>query len=560
MEPGILYGLCALTMMVIANVLRIKCMVRKEWSLPLIVLLVSVAVFASIPLLLLFPVLWAYRELVKTYLKLKHGSKFVGLITGADVIYTCGEHEKSIITILFMLKCSNTQKPEDVYDHFKGSIFKAAFSNIRELQAFRSGVKRCGGYSYMCKEDVTVDDCVRKMEVMKCERDKLSENELKTLLHNCISEKFPKNNTLFMDTFVGTQPVVWNGCSDKNVHYYPALVRLHHAMCDGFAVTQIFAVMGDKSKEADERSKTAYFEKLNQGSIREMVLNYFVMSLCTMIFTPSELLLKVIFKKPKPNILRGPELSGVDVLSMKTDDGQYYKRIKKIKSVLSGVGFADIVLTALSASLKDYFQNHSSYHPKSISVVVPFLSKASIIPQLPIGQLTPCDISLKNSFAMLTFDLPLFLGDNNNQLCLMQRLHEVKKQSKRAYNSIGNKILYFLSHFLIQFLPLPILTKLHDKLHWSAIISVLPGPPQTSIADNNAEIENIVFWAPLLSGMGINVSILSYANKMQLGLKVDKALIQNEEDAQGILDGVFKYIDLFEEEISLGKSKLVQVF
>uniref|UniRef100_A0A1Y1N136 O-acyltransferase WSD1 C-terminal domain-containing protein n=1 Tax=Photinus pyralis TaxID=7054 RepID=A0A1Y1N136_PHOPY len=549
MEVAAILLTCTFVLLTITNIVRVKYVVRSKWSLPVIVLLTPVAVFASILLLPLLSVFWVYRELIRLYLIMKWRSKFVGLIKGADVIYTCGPHEKSVMTILFMLECSTARKPEDVYQDFKGAVFKALFSDPLKLPEFRSVVKRCGGYSYLCNGNVTVDECVKKMKVVKCERKELNEDELRVLLQNCVAEEFPRNNTLFMDSFVGTQPVEWSGYTKTNVSYYPALVRIHHAICDGFAVTQMFAAMSDKPKNADESRKTLYNENLKQGSRMKSVAYYFLLFWTTIIFNSSEVLLKFLLDKPKPNILRGGRLTGIEMLSMKTDAGAYYKRIKAIKNSLDEVGFADVVLTAFSASLKDHFRKQSSHHPESISIVVPFLPKATTIPLLPIGELMPHDISLQNSFAMLTFDLPLFIDDAS----LSFRLRAVQRERERAYNSIGNKILYFTSHFLMQVLPLPILTMVHDKLHWSAVLSILPGPLKASIANGSAEIENIVFWPPLLTGIGVSVSILSYANKMQLGLKFDKALMGNEEDALDILDGVFKYIDLFTEEINLYK-------
>jgi hypothetical protein len=44
--------------------------------------------------------------------------------------------------------------------------------------------------------------------------------------------------------------------------------------------------------------------------------------------------------------------------------------------------------------------------------------------------------------------------------------------------------------------------------------------------------------------------VLSYDNRFQIGLTVDKALLLEQKDAQAIVDGVFKYILKLHQNIS----------
>lgn len=46
------------------------------------------------------------------------------------------------------------------------------------------------------------------------------------------------------------------------------------------------------------------------------------------------------------------------------------------------------------------------------------------------------------------------------------------------------------------------------------------------------------------------MSILTYDNRLQLGLIADKNLITHESEAKGILDGIYKYLDELESEVN----------
>lgn len=95
--------------------------------------------------------------------------------------------------------------------------------------------------------------------------------------------------------------------------------------------------------------------------------------------------------------------------------------------------------------------------------------------------------------------------------------------------------------FLTELLPESALSSLTESVHSTMTISNLPGPQVVTYV-NGYRISNLTFWLPHRGSTGIGISILSYGNKLQLGLIADRAVISNQRDAQSILDNTVEEI------------------
>lgn len=116
--------------------------------------------------------------------------------------------------------------------------------------------------------------------------------------------------------------------------------------------------------------------------------------------------------------------------------------------------------------------------------------------------------------------------------------------------------------YLPALLPASALDNFVASPHCTLAVSNLPGP-QIATKVKGFNISNIVFWLPnrgstglfllkknliqtwynlLLYFIGIGVSVLSYANKLQIGIIVDKAIIDNCEDANFLLENTIEEI------------------
>lgn len=97
------------------------------------------------------------------------------------------------------------------------------------------------------------------------------------------------------------------------------------------------------------------------------------------------------------------------------------------------------------------------------------------------------------------------------------------------------QVNYWIMSFMTSLLPEKALTSLTESVHSTIAVSNLPGP-QTVTYINGHRISNLTFWLPHRGSTGIGISILSYGCKLHLGLIADRAVIQNRNDAQRILD------------------------
>lgn len=89
-------------------------------------------------------------------------------------------------------------------------------------------------------------------------------------------------------------------------------------------------------------------------------------------------------------------------------------------------------------------------------------------------------------------------------------------------------------------LPQPIL-KHCLKTNSTLVLSNMPGT--NKVYFEQGAIEDIMFWVPNRFLIGIGFSLLTYGGRFQLGLIVDKSIIDSEEEVNHILDDVFRNLD-----------------
>ncbi|KAB0796469.1 hypothetical protein PPYR_10530 [Photinus pyralis] len=544
-SPFIYLAVCAFLVMVVANVRRIHMETYGKWSIVVLAAMVSVSIiFLWIPLHIALIVLWMYREIIRAYLKLKHGSEFFGIIGGSDVLYLTGDHEKNAMSILMIVE-SNA---EDIYEIYKSVVDRSFFANPSKFPELHCVVRQFGGYFYKVKASPTVEECVKKMEEVSCEGDKISKDEFKQLMNKCCNEKLPKGNTLFWDSYIGVQPLDWNSEPNSSARHYPVVFRLHHAIGDGFVATQLLSILVDRIPYESQDPMHTYLNKVKSDPPLAIIFHKIAVTLYAIVYSISAILLYLL-NKGSNNPMQGSKRSNVDVITMKVDKGDSVRRIKQIKSTVGHTGFANILLTAISATLQQYFEFHAKC-PERINVIVPFLRKAASLSKIPLGQLDASDISFHNNFILLILGLPLIVGDNHD-VSLTKRLEAVNKAIANSSKSATNTIMYFWSHIGIQVLPIPIFGQVNDAPQSNAIVSVLPGPGQASLADGRMPIRNVMSWIPLAGGVGMSMCVITYNEGLNVTLRVDKEIISDEKVAQSILNGIFEKLDLFEKELKI---------
>ncbi|WP_420643539.1 WS/DGAT/MGAT family O-acyltransferase [Candidatus Leptofilum sp.] len=197
--------------------------------------------------------------------------------------------------------------------------------------------------------------------------------------------------------------------------------------------------------------------------------------------------------------------------------------VKKIKNV-TGSTVNDVLVSAMTGGLRRYM-----------------LSKGANVEGLnfraavPVNLRTPEQMGeLGNKFGIVFLSLPVGIGDP------LERLHEVHKRmvelknSKEAPVALGILSAMGMSPNELQ----GTLVRLFGS-KTTAVMTNVPGPPMPLYLAGQ-KIEGLMFWVPQSGRVSLGISILSYANKVFLGVATDAGLVP---DPNEIMEGFYTEFD-----------------
>lgn len=202
--------------------------------------------------------------------------------------------------------------------------------------------------------------------------------------------------------------------------------------------------------------------------------------------------------------------------------------VKLLKRQFDGGRFSNILLAALSKSLKDFCEKRHLDVPKEMTVVIPArLQNSREDPQL----------KMENKFSVALQTLPIdtqTIGD---------RISKIRRFSDVVVASPDYIINFWMMTVVSAIFPDWILKVIMNSKHATMAVSNLPGP-SSSIKINGHEFENVGFFIPNIGQTAVGVTILSYNNKLHFGIMADEAAIKNEEDLGEILQGMKREIEV----------------
>ncbi|GLV46586.1 hypothetical protein CBL_13343 [Carabus blaptoides fortunei] len=247
------------------------------------------------------------------------------------------------------------------------------------------------------------------------------------------------------------------------------------------------------------------------------------------------------------NIIHGADLTGDKVIVWSTEKEDFHAlhAVKQIKSKFPQSSFNDILLTALSESLYNYFKQNTDQIPPSLTVVVPERRQTIFATEHHGLEIN----SMQNRFSVGMLYLPLLPQTGcERKSSALERLQEVRQQTTFLKNASDYQINYWLMRVIVKILPESMLRAMLYSTHSTLVMSNIIGPKKVTICDG-LSVNDIVFWIPHRGLTGIGVSVISYDTRLELGLNVDRALVSNVEDAQNILDGIFDALKKLYESI-----------
>jgi diacylglycerol O-acyltransferase / wax synthase len=199
-------------------------------------------------------------------------------------------------------------------------------------------------------------------------------------------------------------------------------------------------------------------------------------------------------------------------------------RLKEVKAASHALGCSinDILLSCVAGALRGYLEARGD---ETDGVEVRSLVPINLRPPGEEDQ-------LGNKFGIIAVELPV--GIEN----ALERLYEVRRRMLALKNSYEPPVTLGLFNAL-GYAPKVVQDQLFDMLlqRATAVMTNVPGPAEP-ISIAGSRVKQVMFWVPQSGDIGMGVSILSYAGKVQFGLITDVALTPDPEEI----------VDRFEKE------------
>ena len=183
-------------------------------------------------------------------------------------------------------------------------------------------------------------------------------------------------------------------------------------------------------------------------------------------------------------------------------------RVKAIGDA-TGTTVNDVLVAAVVGGLRRYMSAIDGAAPdRDIRSTIPVNLRPANAP-----------LTLGNKFSLVFLTLPISVADP------AERLRQVKSRMDALKRSPEAALVYDILNIL-GMIPGPVSRMASSWFASKAtcILTNVPGPRQpVYFADRR--VERMMFWVPQSRGVGMGISILSYAGNVTIGLMVDEALI-----------------------------------
>ena len=184
------------------------------------------------------------------------------------------------------------------------------------------------------------------------------------------------------------------------------------------------------------------------------------------------------------------------------------ERVTEIGTV-TGATVNDILVACVAGGLRRYATAVDGQAPKrDIRATVPVNLRP---PDAPL--------TLGNKFSLVYLALPISISDP------YQRLYEVKRRMDALKRSPEPLLVYEILNVL-GMIPGPVSRRASTWFASKAtcVLTNVPGPREpVYLAGRRAD--RLMFWAPQSRGVGMGISIVSYAGEVTIGLMADEALV-----------------------------------
>jgi diacylglycerol O-acyltransferase / wax synthase len=173
----------------------------------------------------------------------------------------------------------------------------------------------------------------------------------------------------------------------------------------------------------------------------------------------------------------------------------------------------DVLLDAFAGALRRYLDEHR--RPREgveVRIVIP-------VDLRPIEEVT----QLGNRFGLVYVELPLDIEDP------VKRLREISRRTRAVKGSAGAGVAFGM----LQAIGMASGALEHEIIDLfsrkaTAVVTNVPGPRE-KLYFAGRRLESMMFWVPQSGGIGLGMSILSYAHEICIGITSDAGLVPDPE-------------------------------
>jgi hypothetical protein len=275
-----------------------------------------------------------YRQIIRLILKIKYQNVFFGLLEEGDVIWAVEDISKSIINSVVVVEFDKNVQ-----------TFAKTITNIVNEECFQKESKvscvrkKFLGYSFLLKNQYSVDECVKIINV----DGRIDTSFLEKYISECCKTDMPKDNSALCQILIFDNTIEWSNKKNQFV----ILFRIHHSLGDGFSlITLLLHHLVDTRQKPE-----THVDLWTRSQPKKKWFTY----LWTVLFGPSVVVLHHLFRPVDKNYLHRRKLCGEKIIAWAAEkEEKLVPLVKMIKNKSPGTRFSDVVLAAVSASLVEF--------------------------------------------------------------------------------------------------------------------------------------------------------------------------------------------------------------
>lgn len=313
------------------------------------------------------------------------------------------------------------------------------------------------------------------------------EAELRAFIADRMQEPLPRDRPLWqvhvIEHYDGGTALVW---------------RLHHALADGVALMRTLVEAADEPPSLPSRrappGKPFAVRRAYKGARSLIKLLLLPMDRRTALKGRLSGTKSVAWSRPFPI----PEL--------------------RAAAIRAGATINDLLMSSVAAGLHRVLASNGARTPGSVRALVPV--------DLRAGR---ADDSLGNRFGLVYLKLPVSKARPPQRLAKVKRRMDKIKRTPESGVAFGILSVIGLLSARLSAVAIALF-----GMKASLVLTNVAGPRQT-IALGGAPIKDLFFWVPQAGGIGVGVSLLSYAGNARVGITCDVARVP---DARLLVEGV----------------------